>query len=199
MKKITATILAALLLFTVAGCFPDEYKHIKDSADPNKPAPETFEEAYSLYNRVERGMNKTDIEAMFGKGEVSYDDYGDVSHITYFNETKSAGVSVIYEYDDSVKAKTLFFNTKKNLVPFSERFDKNKIPSIKSDMSVAEAKQIMGTSPLEISCTYGEESPLDFKKIYCWYNEDASSFMLHTERDVITNVALYNEEPEKGK
>ncbi len=194
MKKITATLLALMLLFTITGCFPNEYSHVNDSVDPTKPAPKTFEEAYSLYNKVERGMTKTDIEQMFGEGQVSRDAYGDVSHITYFNETKSAGVSVIYEYNDIVKAKTLFFNTKRNLVPFSGRFDKNKIPSIKSDMSVTEAIRIMDSTPLEISCVYGEQGPLDFKKIYCWYNEDASSFMLHTERDVIANVALYKEE-----
>lgn len=194
MKKFTIMLLSFMLLFSMTACFPDDYDHVNDSVDPNKPAPQSYEEAYSLYDKVQRGMKKADVEQMFGKGKVSKDAYGEISHITYFNETQSAGVSIIYEYDDSVKAKTLFFNTKRNLVPFSGRFDKNKIPSIKSDMSVSEAIRIMGSEPLEISCAYSDDSPLNFKKIYCWYNEDASSFMLHTERDVITNVALYNEE-----
>ncbi len=194
MKKFTIMLLSFMLLFSTTACFPDDYYHVNDSVDPNKPAPQSYEEAYSLYDKVQRGMKKADVEQMFGKGKVSKDAYGEISHITYFNETQSAGVSIIYEYDDSVKAKTLFFNTKRNLVPFSGRFDKNKIPSIKSDMSVSEAIRIMGSEPLEISCAYSDDSPLNFKKIYCWYNEDASSFMLHTERDVITNVALYNEE-----
>ena len=197
MKKITAMLLSLILLFTVTGCFPDEYSHVNDSVDPNKPAPKTYEEAYSLYDKVERGMKKAEIENLFGEGRISKDAYGEISHITYFNEIQSAGVSIIYDYDDSVKAKTLFFNTKQNLVPFSGRFEKNKIPSIKSDMSVSEAIRIMGSTPLEISCVYGDQGPLDFKKIYCWYNEDASSFMLHTERDVISNVALYKEEEKK--
>lgn len=196
MKKFTVLFLAFMMLFTMTACFPDDYDHVNDSVDPNKPAPQSYEEAYSLYDKVERGMKKAEVEQLFGKGQISKDAYGEVSHITYFNDTQSAGVSIIYEYDDSVKAKTLFFNTKKNLVPFSGRFDKNKIPSIKSDMSVSEAIRIMGSEPLEISCAYGDDSPLNFKKIYCWYNEDASSFMLHTERDVITNVALYKENKE---
>ncbi|MBQ7120022.1 MAG: hypothetical protein IJO09_07385 [Oscillospiraceae bacterium] len=194
MKKFTTLFLAFMLLLTITACFPDNYAHVNDSVDPNKPAPKTLEEAYSLYNKVDRGMTRDDVEKMFGEGEPSYDEGGEVSHITYFNETQSAGVSIIYEYDNSVKAKTLFFNTKRNLVPFSGRFDKNKIPSIKSDMSVSEASKVMGSVPLELSCAYGEDGPHDFKKIYCWYNEDASSFMLHTERDIIANVALYKEE-----
>lgn len=191
MKKLTVTLLALLLLMIMTACFPDDYAHINDTADPNKPAPKTLEEAYSLYNKVDRGMTKAEIEEMFGEGEPSYDDRGEIYQFTYFNETKSAGVSIIFEYDNSVKAKTLFFNTKRNLVPFSERFEKSKISSIKSDMSVSEAAEIMGSMPLEISCAYGEDGPHNFKKIYCWYNEDASSFMLHTERDIIANVAHY--------
>ncbi len=193
MKKFLSIILSSLLLLTLASCLPDDYKNVNDTPEENLPAPATYEELYSLYNAIERDMTRADVEALFGEGKPSYDDFGDLKFLTYFNETKSAGVSLVYSADGVVTTKTLYFNTKKNLIPFSGRFDRAKIPDIKDDISVVSASEVMGSLPLELSCQYLSDGPQSMNKIYCWYNEDASSFMIHTESDLVKNVALYIE------
>lgn len=190
MKKLISIITSLFLVVALCSCMPNDYSNVNDTPDENLPAPETQEELYSLYSQLDRDMTKSDIEALFGTGEPQYDEYGDVKYINYYNETKSAGVSVIYE-DDIIKSKMLVFNKKANLIPFSGRYIDEKIPTVKSDMTVEDALDVMGSVPLELSCTYGNDGPLDMAKIYCWYNEDGSNFMLHTDNGVINNVALY--------
>lgn len=190
MKKFTLTLLALALVFTLTSCLPNDYANIDDTPDENLPAPQTKEELYSLYDMIERDMTRAEVESKLGTGEPSYDDFGDVKYINYFNDTKSAGVSIIYD-DDVVEKKMLYFNTKTNLVPFSGRYIDEKVSEVKSDMTVEAAVEVMGSTPLELSCTYDKDGPLDMNKIYCWYNEDTSSFMLHTENGIIENVVLY--------
>ncbi|MBE6965774.1 MAG: hypothetical protein IJB42_01715 [Oscillospiraceae bacterium] len=190
MKKFTTILLTLALILTLTACLPNDFADVNDKPNDNLPAPATKEELYSLYDAIERDMTRSEIEAKFGTGEPKTDNYGDVKYINYYNEKKSAGVSVIYD-DGIVETKMLFFNSKKNLVPFSGRYIDEKIPEVKSDMTVENAIKIMGSAPLELSCTYDDDGPLDMDKIYCWYNEDASNFMLHTENGIIENVALY--------
>ena len=191
MKKILSLILSSALILMLASCLPSDFEDVNDVPDPNLPAPATAEDLYSLYNQVERDMTKSQIEALLGSGVPSYNEFDELKFTSYFNETKSAGVSVIYTAEDVVSTKMLYFNTKKNLVPFSGRFDADKISLIKDNMSVASACEVMGSTPLELSCEYNPDGPLSTNKIYSWYNEDSSNFMLHTEDDLITNVALY--------
>lgn len=191
MKKITTLILALMLTLSLSACLPNDYSNVNDTPDENLPAPATKEELYSLYDAVSRDMTKAQIEASLGEGTPMLDDYGDVKYYNYYNETKSAGVSVIYDIDETVQTKMLYFNTKANLVPFSGRFDEEKVPAIKSNMTVEDAIKIMNSTPLELSCTYKTDGPLSMAKIYCWYNEDTTNFMLHTENGTINNVALY--------
>ncbi len=190
MKKFTTILLALTLVLTLCSCFPNDFTDVNDTPDEMLPAPATKEELYSLYDVIERDMTRAQIEEKLGAGEPKTDEYGDVKYINYYNTTKSAGVSVIYD-DGVVETKTLFFNSKKNLVPFSGRYIDEKVPEIKSDMTVETAVEIMGSYPLELSCKYDDDGPLDMDKIYCWYNEDTSNFMLHTENGIIENVALY--------
>lgn len=191
MKKFTSILLTFTMIFTLAGCLPSDYKNVNDTPDETLPAPQTRNELYSLYDAVERDMTKAQIEAILGSGTPSHDDYGDVKYINYYNPTKSAGVSIIYDSEDVVETKMLYFNKKANLVPFSGRYDDAKVPYIKSGMTVEEALKHMGSAPLELSCTYNDGGPLNMAKIYCWYNEDTSNFMLHTENGTINNVVLY--------
>ncbi len=190
MKKLISLLLALTIALTLTACLPNDYASVDDVPDENLPAPQTKEELYSLYSKLDRDMTKPDIEAMFGEGEPQVDEYGDVKYINYYNETKSAGVSVIYD-DEVIKSKMLIFNKKANLIPFSGRYIDENVPSVKSDVTVEDALEIMGSAPLELSCTYGNDGPLDMAKIYCWYNEDGSNFMIHTDNGVISNVALY--------
>lgn len=190
MKKNAFILILSMLLLMLTSCLPSEYENVADTPDSNLPAPESAEELYSMYNAVERGMTAAELEAKLGSGEPVYDEFGRIKYLNYFNDKKSAGVTVIYD-GDVVLTKTLYFNTKRNLVPFSGRFDESKIPLIKNDMTVSAAKEVMGSMPLEISCNFLPDGPLSTKKIYCWYNEDASSFMIHTENDLVSNVVLH--------
>ncbi len=193
MKKFTSILLTLAMMLTLASCLPSDYKNVNDTPDETLPAPQTRDELYSLYDAVGRDMTKSQIEAIFGSGTPSHDDYGDVKYINYYNSTKSAGVSIIYDSEGVVETKMLYFNKKSNLVPFSGRYDDSKVSYVKSDMTVEEAVKLMGSTPLELSCTYNDGGPLNMAKIYCWYNEDTSNFMLHTENGIINNVALYRE------
>ena len=182
-----------MLLFSFASCIPSEYKNVNDAPDENLPAPQTKEELYSLYNAVNRGMTRSEAEAKFGEGKTSLDDYGDEKFTTYFNEKKSAGVSLAYDEDGKVTSKTLYFNNKRNLIPFSGRFDDNDINYIKTDMSISAAKEKIGSEPLELSVTFLDDGPSSTRRIYCWYNEDSSSFMVHTKNGLVENIALYTD------
>ncbi|MBR5543412.1 MAG: hypothetical protein IKU65_04885 [Oscillospiraceae bacterium] len=191
MKKFILLLLAVCIALSVTSCLPSYYKNVNDTPDENLPAPESMEELYSLYNTVSGKTTKAELDSAFGEAVPSYDDYGEVKFVTYFNETKSAGVSVIFDENDTVTTKTLYFNKKANLIPFSGRFDSDKISLVKSDMLTADALAVMGSSPLELSCAYGDSGPLDMDQIFCWYNEDGSNFMIHTETGSITNIVLY--------
>lgn len=193
MKKLTSILLALVMVLTLTSCLPSNYESVNDTPDETLPAPQTRDELYSLYDAIERDMTKAELESKFGSGTPSYDEYGDVKYINYYNSTKSAGVSVIYDSQDVVETKMLYFNKKANLVPFSGRYDDAQVSYVKSDMTVEEAVKLMNSTPLELSCTYNDGGPLDMAKIYCWYNEDTSNFMLHTENGIINNVALYRE------
>lgn len=193
MKKLLSLLLATLMLFTLFSCMETPYENVNDTPDENLPAPETKEELYSLYDAIERDMPKATVEELFGEGIPSYDDYGDVKYITYHNETKSAGVSLSFDENDLVIIKTLFFNKKENLIPFSGRFFDDKTSLIKEDVTIEKAVEIMGTVPLELSCQFDESGPLSTKKIYCWYNEDGSNFMVNTENGVIESVVIFRD------
>ncbi len=191
MKKLSLVILAAILSLTLSACIPSDFENVNDSPDPNLPAPQSMEELYSIYNKIERDMTRADLAAILGDGEPALDEYGDVKYTNYFNETKSAGASVVFDANNVVQTKTLFFNHKKNLVPFSKGFDMSSIPEIQSDMPVSVASDIMGSRPLELSCTFNSDGPDSVNKIYGWYNENAENLLLHTTNEIIENVALY--------
>ena len=191
MKKLSLAVLAAILTLTLCACIPSDYKNIDDTPDPNLPAPQSVEELYSVYGKIGRDMTRAEIAAIFGEGEPVPDDYGDIKYTNYYNETKSAGASVVFDENDVILMKTLFFNNKRNLIPFSEGFDFDSIPKIQSDMPVSVAADIMGSTPLELSCTYNSDGPDSAKKIYGWYNENADNLLLHTENGIIENVVFY--------
>ncbi len=189
MKKLIPLFLVIVL--TLCSCLPSYYENVDDTPKETLPAPQSVDELYSLYSVVDSGMTKEDLDSRFGEPTPSYDEYGEVIFYTYFNETKSAGVSVAFDPDNKVLSKTLYFNTKWNLVPFSGRYISEKIPEIKTDMFVEAAIDEMGSRPLELSHRYGNQGPEDAANIYCWYNEDGSNFMIHTKNGLIENVALY--------
>lgn len=191
MKKILPLIL--ILVLILSSCLPTEVSKVDDVPDETLPAPQSMEELYEIYNGVSSGMTKEELDSLYGEPTPSYDDFGDIKFFTYFNETKSSGVSVMFDYDDVITTKTLFFNKKANLIPFSGRYIDEKIPLIKTDTSLEKAITEMGSVPLEISCQYTNEGPDSNKSIFCWYNEDGSNFMVHTENGLISNVILYRD------
>ncbi len=191
MKKLIPLMLIIILL--LSSCFSTEVEKVEDIPDENLPAPQSIDELYELYGNVSQGMTKEELDSLYGEPTPSYDDFGDIKFYTYFNEIKSSGVSVIFDTNDTVATKILFFNSKTNLIPFSGRYIDEKIPLIKTDMSLEAAASEMGSSPLEISCQYTNEGPDSTKNIFCWYNEDGSNFMVHTETGIISNVILYRD------
>ncbi len=191
MKKLIPLFL--ILVLALCSCIPSDYENIDDTPKDTLPAPQSYEELYSLYSTVDYKATKADLDSRFGEPTPSYDDYGSVLFLTYFNATKSAGVSVVFNEEEKILSKTLYFNTKTNLIPFSGRYASDKIHDIKKDMFVTAAIEEMGSQPLELSCIYEKEGPESATKIYCWYNEDGSNFMLHTKNGLIENIALYRD------
>ena len=188
MKKLIPIFL--LILFILTGCFSSIYDEIENKPDPNLPAPQSVEELYSLYNEVSQGMEKAELDKIYG--EATPADYkGEIMYYKYFNETKSAGVAVYFNDNNKVTGKTLFYNNKSNLIPFSGRYIYDKISNLKEDMTIEAAITEMGSRPLEISCTYGADGPESSKNIYVWYNEDGSTLMINTNNGVIESIIRY--------
>lgn len=195
MKKILVLLLTVVMMFSFSSCFllddPEEEIVIDETATP----PETMEELYSYYDKVERGMTKAEIEALFGEGTVKYDSDDAEIFTSYKNEIKSAGVNIIYSYDDTVSAKILYYNKSADLVKFSNEFDEDKIPELSENEPVAKAESIFGKA-LEIGCQYNANSPTGYSKILSWFNEDGSNFQIHTNNELIKQMIL-NVAPDK--
>lgn len=197
MKKFLIAVIAIIMLLSLNSCFgfifnePEEVVTIDETAIP----PETMDELYSYYNKIDRGTTKAEVEALFGKGEVKYEG-DDVELFTvYKNEKKSAGVNIIYNYDDTVSAKVLYYNKSADLVKFSNEFDEDKIPELSEKDPVAKAEELFGKG-LEIGCQYNANSPTGYSKILSWFNEDGSNFQIHTNNELIQQMIL-NVAPDK--
>jgi len=194
MKKFLSLILCIVLALSLASCsLLDDGEEVNVSIDPTAVAPETVEELYSYYNRVERGMTRAEVEALFGVGEDSYDQDGAKTYTTYKNEKKSAGVSVIYAFDDSVSAKILYYNNAEDLVKFCTPFDDAKLEKLDQDQLMKNVKEILGDG-VELSCEYSTNNPSNFSKIYSWFNADGKSLQLYTDNDIVKQMVLNDKE-----
>ena len=193
MKKFLICALACCMLFCFVGCdFWGEESEIV--IDPNAIPPETIEELYSYYNQIERGMTKADVEALFGEGELHYDD-GMPTFTSYKNEKKSAGVNVIYAAGDKVSAKILYYNKAEDLVKFSSSFDPDKISQISEKDPVSKAEELFGKA-LEIGYEYDANTLTGYSKILSWFNEDGSNLQIHTDNEIIEQI-IYCVAPDK--
>ena len=161
--------------------------------DPTAVAPETREELYSYYDKIERGMSREQVEALFGAGEDSFDQDGAKTYTTYKNEKKSAGVSIIYSFDDSVSAKILYYNNAADLVKFCTPFDDEKLAKLDQDQLMKNVVEFMGDG-IELSCEYSANNPSNYSKIYSWFNADGKSLQLYTDNDIIKQMVLNDKE-----
>lgn len=157
--------------------------------DPTAVAPETREELYSYYDQINRNMTREQVEALFGEGEIKYDEGGIEMYRSYRNEKKSAGVNIIYKANDKVYGKILYYNKAADLVQFSNEYIEERIPEIKEGQLLKKAEEVFGTS-IEIACTYSDETVGQTSKIHSWFNEDGTNFQVHTTDDVITSRVL---------
>lgn len=194
MKKFLSLILSVILVLSLASCsLFDDGEEVDAKIDPDAVAPETIEELYSYYNQIERGTTRAQVEALFGKGEDSFDQDGAKTYTTYKNEKKSAGVSVIYAFDDTVSAKILYYNNAEDLVKFCTPFDDEKLSKLDQDQLMKNAKEFLGNG-IELSCEYSANNPNNFSKIYSWFNADGRSLQLYTDNDIIKQMVLNGEE-----
>lgn len=192
MKKILYSLVIAITLLTLSACLPQDY--YENSPDLDFEMPETIDELYSYYNEVSRGMTKNEISELFGEGEANTDIDINGRFIKYINDKQTAGVIIEYTSDELIRAKTLFFNSKKVLSEFSPQFDSSLLHKIKDNMPLAEALEILGDNPLEISCEYSLNDPVGVSNIFAWYNKDGRSYHLYSENGVIKNRVLYGSE-----
>lgn len=189
MKKISLILSLFLIALCCTSCMPwPESTEEVPQVDPNAIPPETVEELYSYYNQVNRTMTRADVEALFGPGEERKDDTGEVMYIAYVNEKKSSGVNVIYNYEDTVRAKTLYYNKSEDLIPFANGYTEEALSEVHEKDKLSKAEELFGGPGLEIVCEYSQNNVLDEAKIYSWYNEDGSSVQLHTQGDKISQV-----------
>jgi len=186
MKKFLSFAAIMCMLLCLCACIGgDDVPVYDDTAIP----PETREELYSYYNQVKRNMTRQEIEALFGEGEIKYDEDGIEMYRSYKNEKKSAGVNVIYGMNDKVFSKILYYNRAADLVPFSNEYIESRISEIEEKQPLSKAEAIFGES-LEIACTYDEKSATQTSKIHSWFNADGTNFQLHTTNDIITSRVL---------
>lgn len=189
MKKFLSLATLVLLLFSLCSCLPGDEEDVI-TIDPTATPPATREELYSYYDQIHRGMTRADIEALFGKGEAKQDEDGQETFIMYKNEKKSAGVNIIYAFDDTVHSKILYYNKAADLVPFCTPFDESKISELEENMPVSKATEVFGGPGLEIACEYSANSPTDYSKILSWFNADGSNFQIHTNNETISQRVL---------
>lgn len=187
MKKISLVFSLILIGVLCASCMPwvDSTGDIP-KADPNAIPPETVEELYSYYDQVDRTMTREDVEALFGKGVERKDDLGEVMYVAYLDDEKSCGVNVLYNFEGKVRAKTLYYNQSKDLIPFANRYTEDALSQVNEKDKISKAEELFGGKGLEIVCEYGQNNAVDESKIYSWYNEDGSSVQLHTQNGRIT-------------
>ncbi len=187
MKKISLVLSFVLIALLCASCMPmvDSTTEIP-KVDPNAVPPETVEELYSYYDRVERTMTREDVEALFGKGVERKDDLGEVMYVAYLSDEKSCGVNVLYNFEGKVRAKTLYYNQSKDLIPFANGYTEEALSQVNEKDKLSKAEELFGGPGLEIVCEYGQNNAVDESKIYSWYNEDGSSVQLHTQNGRIT-------------
>ncbi len=194
MKKILMIILSALLVLSLTSCsLFDDGEVVDTTIDPTAIPPETIEELYSYYNQIKRGTTRQQIEALFGIGEDSFDQDGAKTYTTYKNDKKSAGVSVIYSFDDTVSAKILYYNNASELVKFCKPFTEEDLAKLDQDQLMKNVKEILGEG-IELSCEYSANNPNNFSKIYSWFNADGSSLQLYTDNDIIKQMVLNEKE-----
>ena len=194
MKKFLCLILSLVLVLSITSCsLLDDEEEVEVNIDPTAVAPETVEELYSYYSQIERGMTKAQVEELFGVGEDSFDQDGAKTFTTYKNEKKSAGVSVIYAFDETVSAKILYYNNAADLVKFCTPFDDEKLSKLDQDQLMKNVKEILGDG-LEVSCEYSANNPADFSKIYSWFNADGKSLQLYTDNDIVKQMVLNDKE-----
>ncbi len=187
MKKISLVLSFVLIALLCASCMPwPESTEEIPQIDPNALPPETVEELYEYYDQVTRTMTREDVEALFGKGAERKDDLGEVMYTSYINEKKSCGVNVFYNFEGKVRAKTLYYNQSKDLIPFANRYTEDALSQVNEKDKLSKAEELFGGPGLEIVCEYGQNNAVDESKIYSWYNEDGSSVQLHTQNGRIT-------------
>lgn len=183
-KMLLATVLCAL--FVLCGCMAEDDVPVYDeTAVP----PETREELYSYYNQIERDMTRAQVEELFGKGLIRYDEDGIEMYSIYCNEKKSAGVNIIYRPNDTVYSKILYYNKAADLVPFSNEYIESKIPDIEDGGALAVAEELFGAG-LELVCTYNETNASQDAKIFSWFNADGTNFQIHATNGVVTSRVL---------
>ena len=194
MKKFLCLILSVVMVLCVTSCsLLDDGEEVDANIDPTAKAPETVEELYSYYSQIKRGMTKIQVEALFGVGEDSFDQDGAKTFTTYKNEEKSAGVSVIYAFDESVSAKILYYNDAADLVKFCTPFDDAKLEKLDQDQLMKNVKEILGDG-IELSCEYSANNPSNFSKIYSWFNADGRNLQLYTDNDIVKQLVLNDKE-----
>lgn len=187
MKKISMMLTAFVILLLCSACMPwPESTEEVPQVDPNAIPPETVEELYSYYNQVDRTMTREQVEALFGPGVERKDEMGEVMYIAYVNEKKSCGVNILYNFEGVVRAKTLYYNQSKDLIPFANGYTEDALSEIKEKDKLSRAEELFGGKGLEIVCEYSQNNPIDESKIYSWYNADGSSVQLHVQSGRIT-------------
>ena len=65
------------------------------------------------------------------------------------------------------------------------------IANISEGMTIEEVIKEMGSTPLEITCTYGADGPESSNNIYYWCNEDGSILKVDTENGTVKTFLRY--------
>ena len=190
MKKFICLILSAIMVLSITSCsLLDDGEPPVVNIDPDAVPPGSVEELYSYYDQVQRNMTKKTIDKLLGKGEESRTENGLM--VKYRNESKSAGVDVVYTDGGVVSSKILYYNKQADVAKFCTPFKKEQINELDTNMLVKNIKEVLGDG-IEVACQYNMNSSGGFSKIYIWFNEDGSSLQVHADDDIAKQF-VYNE------
>jgi len=192
MKKIPAVLCSLLALLMLAAC--------ADTAARPTPPPMTVEpftsreEVVELYDQVFIGEKRADLEARMGsEGERVATHAGETTQWLNGN----TGVCVVFWPDDTVRAKTLYFEDTRQFCPLTGPVDLSIVNFMTLDMDAASALMMIGgqSAPgIELACAQIENSAgvISETRMMIWVNTDGTMLQMDiSTADRVSEIRTY--------
>lgn len=199
-KIILACLLTATMLFAV-GCGAASKDGSSAAADgASDSAGDTADSAnreavFGMYDKVSLDQTKEQVDAAVGVApkENSMLD----TAFDYYDENTGFGVNVIYNDKDEVIAKTVIYNSHKDIAPFcTKAVTEDQADSIKDGSTYEEVKGLLGGDGVEVCATELEFDDNKVTKMYRWANSEGTGIQVIFGTDGKSNdTTFFDKQP----